>query len=114
MDTGIGMDAEKDTNMDFNIADSQYYQDAYGGQQVVREADVEVITAVPLSVKQRQIIEIRLIRMMKNPVALKLTVDPTLLGGVRIVTEKIVIDDSIKRKLFDMKHSMTERVFLAD
>ena len=85
-----------------------------GARQSVGEASAEVISAVKLTARQRQKIEIRLIRMLKRHVKLKFTVDPALLGGVRIVANNTVIDDSIKRKLFDMKSIVTKGVFQSD
>ena len=77
--------------------------------QSVTEA--EVISAVPLTPEQRRTIEIRLIKLFKKPVALTLSVDQSLLGGVRIITNNMVIDDTVKRKLFDMKNSIYKGVF---
>ena len=77
-------------------------------------ADAEVITAVPLTARQVHMVEISLISMLKRQISLTLTVDPTLLGGVRIIANNMVIDDSIKRKLFDMKHSITKEVFQSE
>ncbi|MCL2058604.1 MAG: F0F1 ATP synthase subunit delta [Oscillospiraceae bacterium] len=81
------------------------------GYTGVGAADVEIISAVPLTAHQQQIIEVRLIRMMKKHITIKATVDPSLLGGIRIVTGDYVIDDTIKRKLFNMKSSMIAEVF---
>jgi F0F1-type ATP synthase delta subunit len=83
-------------------------------RQYIGEADAEIISAVPLSARQRQMLEIRLIRMLKKQIIMKLTVDPSLIGGIRIVTNDFVIDDSIKRKLADMKSSITKEVFSSD
>ena len=82
-----------------------------GEPQYVKETPVEIISAVSLTARQRQTMEVRLIRMLKKRINLKFTVDPDLLGGVRIVAENIVIDDSIKRKLHDMKTHITKGVF---
>ena len=89
--------------------DNQDVQD--GRPNNIRETAVELISAVPLTAHQRQMFEIRLIKMLKKSVALKFTVDPDLLGGVRIVADNIVIDDSIKRKLQDMKTYVAKEVF---
>ena len=77
----------------------------------VEATNVEIISAVPLTPGQLQLIEIRLIRMLKKHVNLTLTVDQSLLGGVRILTESMVIDDSIKRKLFEMKNRIIRETF---
>ena len=89
-------------------------QEAQDGQQNMRETQVEIISAVRLTTHQRQMLEIRMIRMLKKRVALKYTVDPDLLGGIRIVADNIVIDDSIKRKLHDMKTYVTKEVFQSE
>jgi F-type H+-transporting ATPase subunit delta len=73
--------------------------------------DAEVVTAVPLRPEQRQQIEIRLIRMFKKQINLTATVDPSLLGGIRVIANDTVIDDSIKRKLSDMKNGIYKGVY---
>jgi F-type H+-transporting ATPase subunit delta len=69
--------------------------------------DAEVTTALPLTPGQRQMVEIRLIRLFKKRVNLTASVDPSLLGGIRIVAGSVVMDDTIKRKLSDMKECMS-------
>jgi len=67
---------------------------------------VEIISAVPLTEAQLQKLEERLIRLVKKRLDIKTTVDPSLLGGVRIIVDNTVIDESIKRKLLDMKQNL--------
>jgi len=67
---------------------------------------VEIISAVPLTEAQLQKLEERLIRLVKKQLDIKTTVDPSLLGGVRIIVGNTVIDESIKRKLLDMKQAV--------
>jgi F-type H+-transporting ATPase subunit delta len=69
--------------------------------------DAEVTAALPLTPGQRQMIEIRLIRLFKKRINLTTAVDPSLLGGIRIVAGSVVMDDTIKRKLSDMKESLS-------
>ena len=76
--------------------------------------DAEVISAVPLTPRQMQIIEIRLIRMLKKQINLAATVDQSLIGGIRIIVGSVVIDDSIKRKLSDMRNSIFKGVFQSE
>jgi len=90
------------------------WPDAQDEWRNIRETPVEVISAVRLTAQQRQSLEIRLIRMLKKRLSLRFTVDPDLLGGIRIVADNIVIDDSIKRKLQDMKSHMVKGVFQAE
>ena len=79
--------------------------------QNIRETAVEVISAVQLTAQQRRSLEIRLIKLFKKRVILKFTVDPALLGGIRVIADNTVIDDSIKRKLYDIKNQITKGVF---
>jgi F-type H+-transporting ATPase subunit delta len=77
----------------------------------VGSADAEIISAIPLTDRQRRLLEIRLIRMLRKHMNLKFSVDPALLGGVRIITNNILIDDSIKHKLFEMRSEIEKGVF---
>ena len=80
----------------------------------IGEAEAEIISAVPLTPLQLRQIEIKLIHSLKKPVAISAAVDPSLLGGVRIVTNNMVIDDTIKRKLLDMKNNIYKEVVLTE
>jgi len=71
-------------------------------------ARVEVYTAVPLSGAQLQSLEKKLSRMSGGQPDIVAAVDPSLLGGVRVVVDGNVLDDTIKRKLADMKRSIYE------
>jgi F-type H+-transporting ATPase subunit delta len=73
---------------------------------------VEVISAVPLTEQQLYDIEVRLIRMTRKQLDIRTTVDPSLLGGLRIIVDNTVIDQSIKRKLSDLKKAVYEGVYL--
>jgi len=73
---------------------------------------VEVISAVPLTEQQLYDIEVRLIRMTRKQLDIRTTVDPSLLGGLRIIVDNRVIDQSVKRKLADLKKAVYERVYL--
>jgi F0F1-type ATP synthase delta subunit len=72
--------------------------------------ETEVISATPLTPQQRQNVEIKLIRMFRRQMDITFTVDPSLLGGLRVIANDTVIDDSIKRKLFDKKTSIYKGV----
>ena len=72
--------------------------------------EVEIISAVLLSYEQQEAIQEKLVGVYGRPLAVTTTVDPQLLGGLRVTVGNTVIDASIKRKLFDMKTSMIEGV----
>jgi len=72
---------------------------------------VEIISAVPLTPRQLSGLEERLIRMFRKQMEITTTVDPSLLGGLRIIVDNTVIDNTIKRKLQDMKNSVYRGVY---
>lgn len=65
--------------------------------------NVEVISAVPLTQDQLANLEIKLIHLFRKQLEITTRVDPALLGGLRIIAGSTIIDDTIKRKLSDMK-----------
>ncbi len=73
---------------------------------------VEVISAVPLTEQQLYDIEVRLIRMTRKQLDIRTTVDPSLLGGLRVIVDNTVLDQSIKRKLSELKKAVYEGVYL--
>jgi F0F1-type ATP synthase delta subunit len=72
---------------------------------------VEVISAVHLTLIQQAAVERKLTLMFRKQLELTFTVDPSILGGLRVIAADTVFDDSIKRKLMDMKNSVYEGVF---
>lgn len=72
---------------------------------------VEIISAVPLTPLQLSRLEEKLIRMYRKQMEITTTVDPSLLGGLRIIVNNTVIDNTIKRKLQDMKESVYRGVY---
>lgn len=71
-------------------------------------ANAEVFTAVPLSAAQLKKLEAKLERAFHQQMEITATVDPSLLGGVRVIVDNTVVDDTIKRKLSSMKKSIYE------
>lgn len=71
----------------------------------------EIISAVPLRPGQLLTIEQTLVRIFKKQLAITATVDPSLLGGLRVIIGDVVLDDTIKRKLSDMKNKIYEGVY---
>jgi len=69
---------------------------------------VEVYSAVPLSESQLKALEKKLARMFSMQLNITAEVDPSLLGGIRVVVDGTVLDDTIRRKLADMKRSIYE------
>jgi len=73
--------------------------------------EVEVISAVPLTGKQLATLEEKLIRIFRKQMEITTTVDPSILGGLRVIVGNTVLDDTIKRKLADMKNSVYKGVY---
>jgi hypothetical protein len=73
--------------------------------------DVEVISAAPLTPAQQHRLEIQLIRAFRKKVSIRLSVDPSLIGGLRVLANDMVFDASVKRKLSDMKASIYRGVY---
>lgn len=72
--------------------------------------DTEIISAVPLTFEQLDGLQAKLTEAYAKPLNVVTTVDPSILGGLRIIVGNTVIDDSIKRKLFELKTSMIKGV----
>jgi F-type H+-transporting ATPase subunit delta len=73
--------------------------------------DVTVISAVPLSDQQIKDVEKELARIFNRKIQLTAQVDSSLLGGLRIVAGYTVIDNTIKRKILDMKKNIYKGVY---
>lgn len=73
---------------------------------------VEVISAVPLTSGQLASLDEKLIRMFRKQLEITATVDPSILGGLRVIAGNTVLDDTIKRKMMDMKNNVYEGVYL--
>jgi len=70
----------------------------------------EIISAVPLTSPQLEALSEKLKNKFRKQLDITATVDPSLLGGLRVIVGDTVIDDSIKRKLADMKSTIYEGV----
>lgn len=75
--------------------------------------ECEIISAVPLSHEQLVKLEERLILMFRKQLDITTTVDASLLGGLRVIVGNTVLDDTIKRKLMDMKTGIYEGVYMS-
>ena len=71
---------------------------------------VEVITARPLSEKQAQAMKERLEKTLSKTVILKNTVDPTILGGVKLRYLGVQLDGSVKTRLDKFEDALKQTV----
>jgi len=67
--------------------------------------DVKVFSAVPLTDVQRANIEKKLTEMFNKEISMTMKVDPSLIGGLRVIAGHIVLDNTIKKGLAEMKKS---------
>ena len=72
---------------------------------------VEVISAVPLTEKQLYEVQYNLIRKLRRQLDFTATVDPSIIGGIRIIIEDRVIDHSVRHFLLDMKEALYKGVY---
>ena len=70
------------------------------------ETLAEVTSAVPLEGDQEQRLAEALSRRFKRRVSLKLTVDPSIQGGLIVRTGDTVIDGSVRSRLEQLKNSL--------
>ena len=73
--------------------------------------DVSVISATPLSDAQHMAIHKKLTDMYGSKFSLVTKVDASLLGGLCIIVGHQVIDNSIKKRLADMKKNVYKGVY---
>lgn len=67
---------------------------------------VEVTTAVAISDKLLEVIKTRLTETMRHPVMIRLTVDPSIVGGMLIKVDGQIVDGSLRSKLLEMKEEL--------
>lgn len=68
--------------------------------------DVEAVTAIPMSASQLNLMRDKLENMTGKTIIIKNTVDPTILGGVKLRYLGIQIDGSVKTKLDSFAESL--------
>jgi F-type H+-transporting ATPase subunit delta len=73
--------------------------------------DVNVISAIPLTEAQVKEIETKIIGVFGKQISMVTRVDPTLLGGLCIIAGSSVIDNTIKKRLADMKKNVYRGVY---
>lgn len=76
--------------------------------------ECEIISAVPLRPKQLAALETKLIYMVKKQLDITQTVDPEVLGGVRVIVGNVILDDTIRRRLVNMKKRIYEGVYFKE
>jgi hypothetical protein len=72
--------------------------------------DVEISAPYPLTEAQLAILARRIVRLFKKQPVIVTKIDESLLGGVRVIAGKILLDDSIRQKISAMRHVLYEEV----
>lgn len=67
---------------------------------------VEVVSAAPLSQERLDDLQQRLIRRSGKRVQITHRVDPSLIAGIRLIADGVVMDTSVKRQLADMREKL--------
>lgn len=67
---------------------------------------VEVVSAAPLSQERLDDLQHRLIRRSGKRVHITHRVDPSLIAGIRLIADGVVMDTSVKRQLADMREKL--------
>lgn len=75
--------------------------------QIKRVIVARVISAVKLTEKEKSEIVARLEKKFKHRVELECEIDESILGGIVIKTDDIIMDGSLKRKMRDVKEVIT-------
>lgn len=83
---------------------------ALAGQEL-QIVDVEVISAVPLTQAQLTVLEQKMIQVIKKRLNIKTVVDPSLIGGLRVVVGNHAVDSSIRGQLERFKQQLYEGVY---
>ena len=74
--------------------------------------DVKIYSAAPLTFAQWTDVETKLTDMFGKDISLVMKVDKSLIGGLRIVVGHIIIDNTIKTRLAEMKKNVYKEVYL--
>jgi hypothetical protein len=73
--------------------------------------DISVLSAAPLSDDQRLSVENKLRSTYGEKISIVTKTDPSLLGGLCIIAGHQVIDNTIKKRLADMKKNVYKGVY---
>jgi F0F1-type ATP synthase delta subunit len=74
--------------------------------------DVEVYSPFPLTDAQISILSRNLVKLFKKNPVITIKVDKSLLGGVRVIAGKNLLDDSIKQNFSAMRQALYEEVLM--
>ena len=69
-------------------------------------AHAEVRSAVPLSPEQQQRLAAALTKQTGRPVEVRVTIDPSVIGGIVTQIDDTVIDGSVRRRLNQMRETL--------
>lgn len=82
----------------------QSYEDlCFEDQRIER---IRIVTPMPISEEKVEAIRAAYAKNRSGDVKAEAEVDPSLIGGVKIVTDEGVIDHSLSRQLADLGHSL--------
>ena len=82
------------------------YEDlCYEEQRIER---IRIVTPMPLSEEKVEAVRAAYAKNRKGEVKAKVEIDPSLIGGVKIITDEGVIDHSLSRQLEDLGHSLRQ------
>ncbi len=82
------------------------YENLYSISRKIVHA--KVTSVVDLSEKQKITLHEKLVKKLKCEVEIEYKIDPTLLGGVTVEMDGIILDGSLKNRLQTMKEVMDE------
>lgn len=82
------------------------YEDLCNGEQRIER--IRIVTPMPLSEEKAEAIRAAYAKNRTGDVKAKAEVDPSLIGGVKIITDEGVIDRSLSRQLEDLGHSLRQ------
>jgi len=85
---------------------TDYSQDIFFDQKGIKKAILKVSSH--LDIESALIIKERLEQKLHKKLELKVKRDPGLIGGVQVIAGNIVVDDSIKRKLEDLRRKLNK------
>ncbi|MCL2099265.1 MAG: F0F1 ATP synthase subunit delta [Oscillospiraceae bacterium] len=74
--------------------------------------DVKIYSASQLNIAQRTKIEEKLVSIFGQEISMIIKVDPSLIGGLRVIVGNTVFDNTIKTRLADMKKNVYKEVYL--
>ena len=74
--------------------------------------DVRIFSAVPLTLAQRTDIENKVVSIFGKETSVTMKVDPSLIGGIRIIAGNVVLDNTVKTRLAEMKKNIYKEVYL--